>query len=37
MACCSWASWDVSRENGALVMRARSTGHGVETLHGMFR
>jgi hypothetical protein len=35
--CCSWASWDVFREKGTLVMQARSTDHGVEALHGMFR
>jgi hypothetical protein len=33
--CCSWASWDVFRADGALVMHAGSTEHGVETLHGM--
>jgi hypothetical protein len=35
--CCSWATWDVFREQGALVMHAHSTAHSVETLHGMFR
>jgi len=34
--CCAWARWDVSRENGELVMHARSTGQGVATLHAMF-
>jgi hypothetical protein len=35
-SCCSWASWDVARENGSLVMRARASGDGVAALHGMF-
>jgi hypothetical protein len=35
--CCRWAAWDVSRENGVLVMHAGSTGDGVAALHGMFR
>lgn len=34
--CCGWASWEVAPENGEVVMRARSTGAGVATLHGMF-
>lgn len=34
--CCAWASWDVVREDGEVVMRARSTGDGVAALHGMF-
>jgi hypothetical protein len=34
--CCSWAAWSVEREDGALVMRARSHGEGIETLHTMF-
>lgn len=34
--CCSWASWEVSREDGILVMHARSTGDGIAVLHGMF-
>ena len=34
--CCSWATWSVEREDGALVMAARSEGDGVVTLHGMF-
>ena len=34
--CCSWASWSVEREEGVLVMAARSKGEGVATLHGMF-
>jgi hypothetical protein len=34
--CCSWATWSVEREDGALVMAARSQGGGVVTLHGMF-
>jgi hypothetical protein len=35
--CCSWASWDISREGSELVMEATSTANGVEALHGMFR
>jgi hypothetical protein len=34
--CCSWASWSVEQEGESLVMAARSTGAGVETLHRMF-
>ena len=34
--CCAWASWDVGREDGELVMHASSTGDGVATLHSMF-
>ena len=34
--CCSWADWSVEREDGALVMAARSDGEGVVALHGMF-
>jgi hypothetical protein len=34
--CCSWASWSVEREDGALVMAARSRGEGIATLHTMF-
>jgi hypothetical protein len=34
--CCSWASWDVFRVDGALVMHASSTANGVDALHGMF-
>jgi hypothetical protein len=34
--CCSWAAWDVAREDDALVMAARSQGDGVATLHTMF-
>jgi len=34
--CCSWAAWSVEQEGESLVMAARSTGTGVETLHGMF-
>jgi hypothetical protein len=34
--CCAWARWDVSREDGELVMHARSTGQGIATLHAMF-
>jgi hypothetical protein len=34
--CCVWASWDVLREDGELVMQASSTGEGVASLHAMF-
>ena len=34
--CCAWASWDVSRDDGEVVLHARSTGEGVATLHSMF-
>lgn len=34
--CCSWASWQVSHGEGALSMRARSSGPGTIALHGMF-
>jgi hypothetical protein len=34
--CCSWAAWSVEREEGVLVMAARSKGEGISTLHGMF-
>ncbi|HWJ31207.1 MAG TPA: hypothetical protein VNR59_02605 [Gaiellaceae bacterium] len=33
--CCAWASWELAREDGVLVMHARSTGDGVAALHGM--
>lgn len=32
--CCRWAQWNV--EDG-VVLVATSTGHGVQTLHEMFR
>jgi hypothetical protein len=35
--CCAWASWEVCRETGALVMQASSTGAGIATLHTMFK
>jgi hypothetical protein len=35
--CCSWAAWSVEREEGGLVMAARSKGEGIATLHGMFK
>jgi hypothetical protein len=35
--CCSWALWSVEREDGSLVMSARSRGEGIATLHTMFR
>ena len=34
--CCSWATWEVAREDGALAVSARSNGDGVAALHGMF-
>src|SRR5437868_1289145 len=34
--CCAWASWNVVREQGSVVLDVRSTGEGVATLHGMF-
>lgn len=34
--CCSLASWDVLRSDGALVMHASSTANGIDALHGMF-
>ena len=35
--CCSWAAWNVEeREDGPLVMTARSQGDGIAALHGMF-
>src|SRR5262245_4365820 len=34
--CCRWAKWEVSHEEGVLVMHAGSTGDGVVALHGMF-
>ena len=34
--CCSWAAWSVERDNGLLVMAARSKGDGIAALHGMF-
>ena len=35
--CCGWASWSVEREEGVLVMAARSKDEGIPTLHGMFK
>ena len=34
--CCNWAAWAVEREDGALVMAARSQGEGIATLQAMF-
>ncbi len=34
--CCSWATWDVARDDGVLVMEARATGDGVAALQAMF-
>ena len=34
--CCNWAAWSVEREDGQLLMSARSHGDGIATLHGMF-
>jgi hypothetical protein len=33
--CCAWASWEVAREDGEVVMAARSSGDGVAALHSM--
>jgi hypothetical protein len=33
--CCSWAAWDVGRNDEVLVMAARSSGAGIATLHTM--
>jgi hypothetical protein len=35
--CCAWASWDVRREDGVLVMHASSTAEGVASLHAMLK
>jgi hypothetical protein len=35
--CCSWATWEVVREQDRLLMQVRSTDHGVNVLHAMFR
>jgi hypothetical protein len=35
-ACCSWARWDVAREDGSLVIHAKSSGDGVAALQNMF-
>ncbi|HET9893470.1 MAG TPA: hypothetical protein VFQ44_00800 [Streptosporangiaceae bacterium] len=34
--CCSWASWDIQRDEDALVVVVRSSGEGAATLHSMF-
>lgn len=34
--CCSWASWVVSRDDGALSIHVRSSGAGTAALHEMF-
>jgi hypothetical protein len=34
--CCSWAAWEVTSQDDALALDARSTGDGVATLHVMF-
>jgi hypothetical protein len=35
--CCAWATWNVERGGGVIVMAARSTGDGIATLHTMFK
>jgi hypothetical protein len=35
--CCSWALWSVEREDGVLVVAARSRADGIATLHAMFQ
>jgi hypothetical protein len=35
--CCGWAAWTVERQDGEIVMAARSEGDGVPTLHTMFK
>jgi hypothetical protein len=35
--CCAWARWEVRRDGGDLVMRARSTPEGAVALHEMFQ
>ena len=34
--CCSWATWSVEELEGEIVLHVRSTGHGVEAVHGLF-
>ena len=33
---CSWATWSVEELEGEIVLHVRSTGHGVEAVHGLF-
>lgn len=36
-ACCAWASWEVRRDGGALVLRVTSSAvGGAAALHAMF-
>jgi hypothetical protein len=35
--CCSWASWQVRRAGGELILDVRSTPEGAAILHTMFR
>lgn len=36
--CCAWATWTVEREgDGVIAIAARSEGHGIATLHAMFK
>ena len=34
--CCRWATWEASVDDGALLMRARSSGAGTIALHQVF-
>jgi hypothetical protein len=34
--CCSWAEWTVETSPEAATLDVRSTGDGIEALHGMF-
>jgi hypothetical protein len=34
--CCAWAEWTVGTTPEEATLDVRSTGHGVEALHGMF-
>jgi hypothetical protein len=34
--CCAWATWTVTRDEGALALHVSSTGEGIATLHAMF-
>jgi hypothetical protein len=34
--CCAWAEWTVETAPEAATLDVRSTGEGIEALHGMF-
>jgi hypothetical protein len=34
--CCSWADWTVEIHADRVVLDVRSSGQGIDTLHGMF-